>query len=402
MATTDDVAPEQVPHRRGIMKRLLSRAHSSKDSVARHNGSTAGGRHGESNHSPSDSDSSHRGSFKERARGHAPWFMSGSGNSSAHSSKNLQSAHAVLSRELWDEAYDKLRLDRSTAGLVVTYESIISQELPEELKTTTRGALSSSDGDTDRRTELMTSIATAGLAKRRGSKTSQVDDVSRMVVEYSKRAVAVELNEYPATALAWSGICVLTPVSWPPLAHQPTFCPHPEFHILTNPQLLIDPILHHDEFRRGAIHVIGRISWYMRLVHMLLSMPRFGAGSQGGDPSKREAERRYEGARDSTVRLYRRVLEFEMNCICATASAWNQVAKNAVRWSTIGELVDTICQDDEQLVALVNDAMSQMPQRQQLLERDTDLDVEVLDKEWRINEEAAERLSHDSNDQKPN
>ncbi|KAF4121417.1 hypothetical protein GMORB2_1824 [Geosmithia morbida] len=351
MTTNRETTLDQAPCRRsaGIVRRLLNRAHISKDANFASTGSN----------NSSDSESSHHGSLKERARGHTPsipWFTPGPGTSSSKHSGSIQ---ATLSRDLWDEAYDRLRLDRNTAGLVVTYEFIVSQELPDELKAIARGVLSSADGDTDRRAEFMTAIARTGLAKRRGSKTSQVDDVSRMVVEYSKRAVAVELNEYPATALAWSGVCVLTP-------------------------LLVDPLLHHNDFCRGTIHIIGRIPWYMSLIHMLMSMAR-PTGSHGD-----EVERQYKNAKDNIVGLYCHVLEFEMNCICATASAWNQVAKNMVRWGTIGELVDTIRQDDEQMSTLVNDIVTDLPQRQEILSRNTDLDVDVLDKEWRINEESGE------------
>jgi hypothetical protein len=122
-------------------------------------------------------------------------------------------AELKLSRDLWDDAYDSLRLDPSTCSLVTTYEAIIAQELPDEHKLAAHGALTNAEGDADRRADLMAEIVRAGLLKRRGSKTSQVQDAARLVLQHSKQAVqdAWELN--PAAAVAWAGLCTLTPVS---------------------------------------------------------------------------------------------------------------------------------------------------------------------------------------------
>lgn len=42
-----------------------------------------------------------------------------------------------------------------------------------------------------------------------------------------------------------------------------------------------------------------------------------------------------------------------MNCVCATASAWNAAAKNVVRWATMDQLVRSVVELDEQLVGVV-------------------------------------------------
>ncbi|QPH10595.1 hypothetical protein C2857_001983 [Epichloe festucae Fl1] len=57
--------------------------------------------------------------------------------------------------------------------------------------------------------------------------------------------------------------------------------------------------------------------------------------------------------RDMLVKLNGRVLEFEMNCVCATASAWNAGARNVVRWNTMDQLVDSIIKLEEQVIEIV-------------------------------------------------
>ncbi len=120
---------------------------------------------------------------------------------------------AKVSRELWDEAYDSLRSDPSTMSLVVTYESIISQQLPDDLKLAAHGSLSSTDGETGHRLDLMKAIASVGLNKRRGSRTSQVDEISWAILDQSKNSIERQLVDFPSASLAWSGICTLSPVS---------------------------------------------------------------------------------------------------------------------------------------------------------------------------------------------
>lgn len=124
---------------------------------------------------------------------------------------------APLSRELWEDAYDSLRLDPSTSSLVVTYESIISQELPDDLKLLSHGTLSpgTSEADKERRMELMSAIVSAKMNKRRGSKTSQASEMPKVVLEHSKKTVEGVWDEFPSAALAWAGICTLTPVNTP-------------------------------------------------------------------------------------------------------------------------------------------------------------------------------------------
>ncbi|KAG9255553.1 uncharacterized protein F5Z01DRAFT_547462 [Emericellopsis atlantica] len=347
-----------------VLKRLVGRARSKSD-LSR-NDSVSSIASNVSNLSRSTTGGS-VASTTERSRGRMPSFKTPSfkvGSSSSSSAspparKKLSvpsvrpHPEAALSRDLWDEAYDALRLDPSTASLVVTYESIISQELPEDVKSVVRGTLSPSDGNTDRRLDLMTAIATAGLSKRRGSKSSEVDDSTPRTLEHTKRIVESQLEDFPSTALAWAGLCTLTP-------------------------LLLDPILGHAQFRRGMVHVIGRIPWYMHLTHLMQCPSWVDAGDF--EARQHEFAVRRDRSRDAITKVYRRVLEFEMNCVCAAASAWNSVAKHAVRWKTIDKMVDGIYESDEAARELVNELVVEGPRRQKMATRDVDLDVDALDK----------------------
>lgn len=60
-----------------------------------------------------------------------------------------------------------------------------------------------------------------------------------------------------------------------------------------------------------------------------------------------------QNTRDTLIKLYRKVLEFEMNCVCATASAWNAAARNVVGWNTIDQLMDSIKELDEQTIETI-------------------------------------------------
>jgi hypothetical protein len=132
--------------------------------------------------------------------------------SSKHSSpdKPHAVADAPASLALWTAAYDALRDSPASAGLVVAYESIVAQELPDHCKV---GGLNTTlrDHPDSRRLELVAAIADAGLRKRRSTGASE--DPARAILDASKDSIGMMLGLYPSTALAWCGVCVLTPVS---------------------------------------------------------------------------------------------------------------------------------------------------------------------------------------------
>ena len=53
------------------------------------------------------------------------------------------------------------------------------------------------------------------------------------------------------------------------------------------------------------------------------------------------------------IKLNRKVLEFEMNCVCAAASAWNAAARNVVEWNTMDQLMNNIKQLEERVIETI-------------------------------------------------
>ncbi|KAM3528628.1 hypothetical protein NHJ13051_002319 [Beauveria bassiana] len=261
-------------------------------------------------HGSQDSCNSHH-SFSRRRTSSSP-------RNSLSSLAAAAAREASISLSLWNAAYDGLRDGPPTAGLVLAYESIVSQELPNHMKT---GGMSmnfrglSDDG----RLRLLQEIMSAGLAKRRGSRTEQGESQARATIDAAKTAIDAVVPVYMSSAVAWAGICTMTP-------------------------LLLDPILRIDYMYAGLSHVLGRIDFYMTLAS--LSMP----GSWRDDAKFRSQQDPVHG---QISRQYRRILEFEMNCVCAAASAWNPAAKNVVDWNGLARMIKTIQEADEELVECI-------------------------------------------------
>ncbi|KAG5916210.1 hypothetical protein E4U42_007771 [Claviceps africana] len=229
-----------------------------------------------------------------------------------------QSKDAQHCLDVWNAAYDALRNDRRCSGLVVAYENIISQELPDHLK---MGGLNSSfrGKSADERQCLLQEITAAGLKKRRGSSTSPADDLAKKILNSARDQVGRVASEYDAAFVAWTGFCTLTP-------------------------LLLDAIVLRPSFRNGLVHVVGRIPWYMHAAHLL------DARYWTDDDRFRKTQ---QATRDTLVKLNRKVLEFEMNCVCATASAWNAAARNVVEWNMMDQLMNNIKELDEQVIETI-------------------------------------------------
>jgi hypothetical protein len=94
----------------------------------------------------------------------------------------------------------------------------------------------------------------------------------------------------------------------------------------------------------GLSHVLGRIDYYMTLASLLTP------GSWRDDAKFRSQQDTTHG---QISRQYRKILEFEMNCVCAAASAWNPAAKNVVDWNGLAGMIKTIQEADEELVECI-------------------------------------------------
>lgn len=254
-------------------------------------------------------------------------------------SKSHVVADANISLGLWNAAYDSLRDRSASAGLVIAYESIVAQELPEHRKI---GGINTTlrDHPDSMRLELVSSIASSGLRKRRASKASDVDEAARAILDSAKDTVELMLNAYPSTSLAWCGICALTP-------------------------LLLDPLIQKQDIRSGVLYVAGRISFYMFLSQLLLPESW---------KSDKDFKCRQQEIRDMVLNLYRRVLEFEMNCVCATAISWNMAAKNVVDWQGLVKMDQGIREDNEALGKYIREHCTDAV-AMRLLALDRDLEV---------------------------
>lgn len=124
-----------------------------------------------------------------------------------------------------------------------------------------------------------------------------------------------------------------------------------------------------DDMKRGAVHVIGRIPWYMHLSELMLA---------SGWKSDADFNREQVGVRERLQKLYRKVLEFEMNCVCAAASAWNNAAKNVVGWHALGSLVRDIETLDDELAELINKYIAKGV-AESILRYNTDLKLDPME-----------------------
>ncbi len=160
-----------------------------------------------SSHSSHDSGhTQHHHSFSQRRKTSSP-------RNSLSSLSAAAARDASISLGLWNAAYDGLRDGPSTAGLVLAYESIVSQELPSHMKT---GGMSMNfrGRSDDDRLRLLQEIMSAGLAKRRGSRTTeQGQSQARATIDAAKTAIDAVVPVYMSSAVAWAGICTMTPVS---------------------------------------------------------------------------------------------------------------------------------------------------------------------------------------------
>ncbi|KAF4460411.1 ankyrin repeat domain-containing [Fusarium albosuccineum] len=219
--------------------------------------------------------------------------------------------------ELWNTAYDALKRDSRAAGLVLAYESIIAHGLPDTLRPGHYGNPNGLPAEHDKRLELMTMIATSGLNREvtPASKADSGDNDAREILVEARATIASLVTEQPSVSLAWSGICSLTP-------------------------LLLDPLLRHDDLRSGFVHLTDTIPHYMTL-------PRALHPSSWTSPA--EYQRLQPHTRQTLLDLYRRLLEYEMNIVCAAASSWNMAARNVVDWQGWKAMDDAVREKDDEL-----------------------------------------------------
>jgi hypothetical protein len=116
--------------------------------------------------------------------------------------------------ELWNAAYDLLKKDNTSSGLVLAYENIISHALPDSLRPGYNGNRNGLSSESERRTELMMMIAKSGLNRevKETSQTDSGDGAARDSLIQLRSMIASLLDDKPSAGIAWAGFCSLTPV----------------------------------------------------------------------------------------------------------------------------------------------------------------------------------------------
>ncbi|KAM0195205.1 hypothetical protein ACHAPA_000929 [Fusarium lateritium] len=223
--------------------------------------------------------------------------------------------------ELWNAAYDLLKRDNTSSGLVLAYENIISHALPDSLRPGHNGNPNSLSSESERRTELMMMIAKSGLNRevKETSQTDSGDAAARDNLIQIRSMIASLLDDKPSAGIAWAGFCSLTP-------------------------LLLDPLLRHDDISQGFVHITDNIPHYLTL-HRALHPTSW--------TSQPEFQRLQPHIRQTLLDLYRRILEYEMNIVCAAASAWNMAARNVVDWHGWKAMADAVREKDDELMGYV-------------------------------------------------
>ncbi|KAH6958693.1 hypothetical protein DER45DRAFT_234506 [Fusarium avenaceum] len=224
--------------------------------------------------------------------------------------------------ELWNAAYDLLKRDNTSSGLVLAYENIISHALPDSLRPGYNGSPNGLSSESERRTELMMMIAKSGLSRevKEASQTDSGDDgAARDNLIQIRSMIASLLDDKPSAGIAWAGFCSLTP-------------------------LLLDPLLRHDDISQGFVHITDNIPHYLTL-HRALRPTSW--------TSQPEFQRLQPHVRQTLLDLYRRILEYEMNIVCAAASAWNMAARNVVDWHGWKAMADAVREKDDELMSYV-------------------------------------------------
>ncbi|KAF7549485.1 hypothetical protein G7Z17_g6368 [Cylindrodendrum hubeiense] len=216
--------------------------------------------------------------------------------------------------DLWNAAYDALKANLSTAGLVLAYESILIQQLPTARRHGVNGSCAGIPGG-PHRLKLMTAVASAGLARELSSKSDTGDGLARNVLVEARETVASSLDRHPSAAIAWAGICSLTP-------------------------LLLDSLLRHQDIAQGFLYLTANIPRFTSLPHIL---------HRSAWQEERDYLRLREHTREALLVLYRRILECEMNCVCAAASTWNRAARNVVDWQGWQAMAEKMREADEEL-----------------------------------------------------
>ncbi|KAI9926618.1 hypothetical protein MW887_004387 [Aspergillus wentii] len=216
----------------------------------------------------------------------------------------------VLAREIWNEAYEKLRADASTRSLVDEYEDTLHKRLltlginrPQVTKTSDEkgnvaNELANLD-DSDRKT-LLETIANERLEDiKKHSKSQQVLEAVVGSANKITSVVGGALAACPPASFAWSAVCM-------------TIVPA----IGNN----IDQIVENQE---GLNYVVSKLPWYIQLIDLLHS------SSWNHSDQFRRLSRTI---RDEIVDLYKTLILYQLQSFRSYRHPVATLVKNTVRY----------------------------------------------------------------------
>ncbi|KAL8364838.1 hypothetical protein RB595_003897 [Gaeumannomyces hyphopodioides] len=217
------------------------------------------------------------------------------------------------SLRIWGAAYQQLKSSDKTASLVAKYESILGQFEP-------TAAPLLDDGAVTKRLQAMNVVVKKAGTSKYGDTPAEVGDITLAVLGLVRGTIAELAVANPVASLAWAGFCVITPN-------------------------LLAPTTENKPIGDGLAHVSDRLKWYMALVQLLL-------GESWKDDDQFEDLRSEIDAR--VTRLYRKLLEFEMRCVCAYVSPRSAAAKYLVSWNGWSDLLQSIKNAEASLHSEIN------------------------------------------------
>ncbi|RDA86910.1 hypothetical protein CP532_1861 [Ophiocordyceps camponoti-leonardi (nom. inval.)] len=235
-------------------------------------------------------------------------------------SSSNQKPVVAAPKDIWTESYQALRDDQATSELTLTYENVVSKQLPKQLKQDRQDA-PLRDCSEQERSDLLMAITRGSLHKgQTDEQAEQSDDEAQAMIASCRKAVDGLISSQPSFAAAWAGLSSLTPE-------------------------LLEPIIDRNDMRAGLVHIVGRLSWYGQLDNKLMSSKSWN--------DENEFRQKQDMVRSTLAHLFRAVLELEMNCICATAGVSDPAIDSVVGWDDLSSLVRRIMQTDEEVFGIV-------------------------------------------------
>ncbi|KAK0621642.1 hypothetical protein B0T17DRAFT_298836 [Bombardia bombarda] len=196
-----------------------------------------------------------------------------------------------VTQDLWDDAYQNLKVARDTTNLVEVYEKILTSIHTSgiDIVRLDSDAPNKLDCEPQERVVRMRDMTRVSLekAKRHENVHQAVQQVSDFI-QVTSKVVTAMLVAYPPASIAWSGICAVLPI-------------------------LISPSTQSLAMRDGLFYVMEKMEWYMAISREYMAVSR---------ESLKRNNRTNQGLslRDLLMvritDLFKGLLEYEMKTVC--------------------------------------------------------------------------------------